>query len=80
VLERFARLGQQRLRVVGSSSSRQPFPILELDDREVEGQLEGAEPGLGGGELAVGAGVVAGEVGAEAVGGRVEEGRAQTGR
>jgi hypothetical protein len=39
-LERVARLGEQSLRVVRPSSLRQPFPMLELDDREVEGKLE----------------------------------------
>jgi len=78
-LEGVACFGEERFGIRLTALAVEPLGVFELDDGEVEGELEGAESGLGGGEGSVGAWVVAGEVGAEAVSGRIEEGRAQTG-
>ena len=53
--------------------------MLEQDDREVEGELERAELRGGRGEPGVGGRIVAGETGAEAMGGCVEERRPEPG-
>ena len=76
LFECFACFGEQGLCVVGLSARYEPLAVFELGDGEVEGQPKSAKLGFGGGVVAVGAWVVGGEVGAKAVGGRLEEGRA----
>jgi len=58
-VERLACVSEEYLRVVRPPLGGQPLAVLELDDGEVEGKLEGAELSGRGREVAVGARVVA---------------------
>ncbi len=77
-LERLARLVQQRLSVLRPPACVQPLPVLELDDGGVERHVETAKLGRRRGEVAICAGIVPGQVCAEAIGRRFEERRAQS--
>jgi len=59
-VERLACVSEEYLRVVRPPLGGQPLAVLELDDGEVEGKLEGAELSGRGREVAVGARGVAG--------------------